>query len=192
MSQQRYCYYGRIIVKYIVRERLAVSDGFRSVKKNGITDNVFKLIGNDWMLVTAGPPDDYNTMTASWGGMGVLWNKNVCFVFVRPSRYTYEFMEKNQTFSLSFFTEEWRNALTVCGTKSGRDIDKAKETGLKPFPAGNGTTGFEQARLIIECRKIYFQDIEPEKFLDPSIERNYNGSDYHRMYVGEILDIKMK
>jgi len=192
MSQQRYCYYGRIIVKYIVRERLAVSDGFRSVKKDGITDNVFKLIGNDWMLVTAGPPDDYNTMTASWGGMGVLWNKNVCFVFVRPSRYTYEFMEKNQTFSLSFFTEEWRNALTVCGTKSGRDIDKAKETGLKPFPAGNGTTGFEQARLIIECRKIYFQDIEPEKFLDPSIERNYNGSDYHRMYVGEILDIKMK
>lgn len=192
MSQQRYCYYGRIIVKYIVRERLAVSDGFRSVKKDGITDNVFKLIGNDWMLVTAGPPDDYNTMTASWGGMGVLWNKNVCFVFVRPSRYTYEFMEKNQTFSLSFFTEEWRNALTVCGTKSGRDIDKAKETGLKPFPAGNGTTGFEQARLIIECRKIYFQDIKPEKFLDPSIERNYNGSDYHRMYVGEILDIKMK
>mgnify|MGYP003899451043 CR=1 FL=1 len=192
MSQQRYFYYGRIIMKYIPEERCTVSKGFKSIKPVEIRDNVFDLIGNDWMLITAGTPDNYNTMTASWGGMGVLWGKNVCFVFIRPSRYTYEFMEKNEAFSLSFFTKEWRNALAFCGTRSGRDVDKARETGLKPFPAGNGTTGFEQARIIIECRKIYFQDITPAQFLDPSIEKNYNGSDYHRMYVGEILDIKVK
>jgi len=157
-----------------------------------MTDNVFSLIGKDWMLITAGTVDNYNTMTASWGGLGHLWNKNVCFVFVRPSRYTYEFMEKNDTFSLSFFTEEWRKALTICGTRSGRDIDKAKETGLKPILGNHNTTVFEQARLIIECKKIYYQDFDPARFLDPSIEKNYNGSNYHRMYIGEILRISAK
>lgn len=162
----------------------------KAIKVNELTDNVFSLIGKDWMLITSGTVDNYNTMTASWGGMGYLWNKNVCFIFVRPSRYTYEFMEQNDTFSLNFFTDEWRNALTICGKKSGRDIDKAKETGLKPIPGNNQTTSFEQARLIIECKKLYFQDIIPEQFLDPSLEKNYNGGDYHRMYVGEILSVK--
>jgi flavin reductase (DIM6/NTAB) family NADH-FMN oxidoreductase RutF len=161
----------------------------KAIKVNELTDNVFSLIGKDWMLITSGTVDNYNTMTASWGGMGYLWNKNVCFIFVRPSRYTYEFMEQNDTFSLNFFTDEWRNALTICGKKSGRDIDKAKETGLKPIPGNNQTTSFEQARLIIECKKLYFQDIIPEQFLDPSLEKNYNGGDYHRMYVGEILSV---
>ena len=162
----------------------------KAIKVNELTDNVFSLIGKDWMLITSGTVDNYNTMTASWGGMGYLWNKNVCFIFVRPSRYTYEFMEQNDTFSLNFFTDEWRNALTICGKKSGRDIDKAKETGLKPIPGNNQTTSFEHARLIIECKKLYFQDIIPEQFLDPSLEKNYNGGDYHRMYVGEILSVK--
>ena len=167
-------------------------EGFKLIKADEIQDNPFKLIGNDWMLITAGPPDNYNTMTASWGGMGVLWNKNVCFIFVRPSRYTYEFMEKNQTFSLSFFTEEWRNALNICGTKSGRNINKAKETGLEPVPGNHHTTGFAQAKLIIECRKLYFQDLIPEQFLDSSINKCYIGGDYHRVYVGEILAINVK
>lgn len=165
---------------------------FKPIEANKLTDNVFSLISKDWMLITAGTVDNYNTMTASWGGLGHLWNKNVCFVFVRPSRYTYEFMEKNDTFSLCFFPEEWNKALTICGTKSGRDIDKAKETGLKPVPGNHQTTVFEQARLIIECKKIYYQDFNPAQFLDPSIEKNYNGSDYHRMYVGEILRISTK
>lgn len=167
-------------------------DGFKIIKADDLSDNPFKLIGHDWMLITSGTPDNYNTMTASWGGMGYLWAKNVCFIFVRPSRHTYEFMEKNETFSLSFFTEEWRSALNICGKKSGRDIDKAKETGLKPILAGNQTTGFEQARLIIECKKLYFQDLDASHFLNLSIEKNYNGSDYHRMYVGEILAVNTK
>ncbi|MCX7773582.1 MAG: flavin reductase [Clostridia bacterium] len=167
-------------------------DHFEWMKSNDLTDNVFSLIGHDWMLVTSGTPEHYNTMTASWGGMGVLWNKNVCFVFVRPTRYTYEFMEKNDTFSLSFFTPEWKKALNVCGTKSGRDIDKAKETGLVAFAGQNKTTGFEQARLVIECKKLYFQDLNPENFLDKSIDAAmYALKDYHRMYVGEILTCAM-
>ena len=169
-----------------------MSNEFKPIDACKLTDNVFSLIGKEWMLITAGTVDNYNTMTASWGGMGHLWDKDVCFVFVRPSRYTYEFMEKNDTFSLSFFTEEWRNALTICGTKSGRDIDKAKETGLKPIPGEHRTTVFEQARLIIECKKIYYQDIIPQHFLDPSIEKKYNNGDYHRMYIGEILSVKQK
>ena len=158
-----------------------------------ITDNIFKLIGSDWMLITAGPPEAYNTMTASWGGLGVIWNKNVCWCVIRPVRYTYHFMENADVFTLSFFEEQHRDALNLCGSKSGRDIDKAAATGLTPI-AGKlpGTTTFAQARLVIECRKIYFQDIDPSHFLDPSIHGNYPQRDYHRMYVGEIVNCLVK
>lgn len=165
---------------------------FRTIKAKEISESPFSLIGQDWMLITSGSIDKFNTMTASWGGMGFLWGKNVCFIFVRPSRYTYEFMEKNDNFSLSFFTEEFRPALNICGKKSGREIDKVKETGLKPISLNNGTTGFEQAKLIIECKKMYFQDITPEHFMDNSIKKFYPNEDYHRMYVGEILSVIIK
>ncbi|HBR02449.1 MAG TPA: flavin reductase [Ruminiclostridium sp.] len=169
-----------------------MNTNFKQIRPEEMTDNVFSLVGKDWMLITSGTPENYNMMTASWGGMGVLWKKNVCFVFVRPTRYTYEFMEKNDTFSLSFFTEDWRGALNLCGTKSGRDIDKAKETGLVPFAGSHRTTGFEQARMVIECKKLYFNDFDPKNFLDPAIESNYAKKDYHRVYVGEILSVHVK
>lgn len=169
-----------------------MDNNFKLIKPEEITDNVFSLIGKGWMLITSGTPESYNMMTASWGSMGVLWKKNVCFAFVRPTRYTYEFMEKNENFSLNFFSEEWRNALNICGSKSGRDIDKAKETGLKPFAGKNQTTGFEQARMVIECKKLYFSDIDPKDFLDPTIDIHYATKDYHRMYVGEILSVNVK
>lgn len=169
-----------------------MDNNFQLIKPNEITDNVFSLINKDWILITSGTPESYNMMTASWGGMGVLWGKNVAFVFIRPNRYTYQFMENNMNFSLSFFSEEWRNALNICGTKSGRDIDKAKETGLKPFPGKNQTTGFEQSKLIIECKKLYFHDLNPENFLESTIDKNYPKKDYHRMYVGEILSVNLK
>ena len=164
-----------------------MTHGFRTISPEDLTDNTFKLIGSDWMLITAGPPEAFNTMTASWGGLGVIWNKSIAWCVIRPVRYTYEFMEKADNFTLSFFDEAYRNALQLCGSKSGREIDKAAATGLTPI-AGTlpGTTAFSQARLIIECRKIYFQDIDPERFLDPGIHQNYPDRDYHRMYVGEI------
>jgi flavin reductase (DIM6/NTAB) family NADH-FMN oxidoreductase RutF len=151
-----------------------------------IRDNVFKLIGKDWMLITAGMSDSFNTMTASWGGMGVLWDKKVCFTVVRPTRYTYEFLENNATYTLSFFPSTYQKALMLCGTKSGRDIDKVRESGLTPVFDGDAVF-FEEARLVLACRKLYFQDIIPGNFQDVGLEKFYPDMDYHRMYVGEII-----
>lgn len=158
---------------------------FRSIDPDSIKDNVFKLIGKDWMLITAGTKDSYNTMTASWGGMGILWDKKVCITFIRPTRYTFEFLEKSEVYTLSFLEEQYRDILMYCGTKSGRDVNKVAETSLTPV-FGDGTVYFAEARLVIECRKIYFQDIQPDKFLDKTIHEYYPKKDYHRIYIGEI------
>lgn len=160
---------------------------FNEIDSELISYNVLKLIGSDWMLITAGTPDDFNTMTAAWGGFGVLWNKKVCFAVIRPQRHTYSFMEKTNHFTLSFFDEKYREVLEFCGTKSGRDVDKIAETGLTPVQGGAETIYFAEARLVIECKKIYFQDIDPRHFLDPEIHQHYPAKDYHRMYVGEII-----
>lgn len=166
-----------------------MADRWRTIKPEDIADNTFQLIGSDWMLITAGPPDAFNTMTASWGGLGVLWSKPIAVCFIRPQRYTRQFMEKADNFTLSFFDEKYRPALELCGAKSGRDIDKAAAAGITPIAATlPGTTCFAEARLVIECRKIYFQDLDPANFLDPAIERNYSNRDYHRMYIGEVLN----
>lgn len=164
---------------------------FKEIKPETLTDNPFKLIGQDWMLVTAGTPERFNTMTASWGGLGVLWDRKVCFIFIRPTRYTYEFIERSDSFSLSFFEEKYRKALQFCGSHSGRDTDKIKGAGLTPINR-DGIVSFEEARLIIACRKIYFQDILPTNFLDPEINKMYAKKDYHRMYVGEVMKFLVK
>jgi flavin reductase (DIM6/NTAB) family NADH-FMN oxidoreductase RutF len=160
------------------------------IDPKNLTDNVFKAIGSDWMLITAGTPGHWNTMTASWGGMGVLWNKNVVFCVIRPGRHTFGFMEKNDTFSLSFFDDAWRDALNLCGTESGRDIDKAAATGLIPMPGKFGTVVFEQARLVMECKKLYWQDVNPDSFLDSKLMGHYPIRDFHRMYFAEILECR--
>ena len=159
---------------------------FSETKPELLTDNPFKLIGTDWMLITAGAPRSFNTMTASWGGLGVLWDKKVCFCFIRPTRHTYSFVEKAASFTLSFFDEQHRKALTFCGTHSGRDTDKIAATGLTPVQE-EGAVYFAEARLVLICKKIYFQDIDPGNFLDRAINGNYAKKDYHRMYVGEIV-----
>lgn len=165
--------------------------GFKEVKPDSLTDNPFRLIGADWMLITAGTAERFNTMTASWGGLGVLWERKVCTIFIRPTRYTFEFVEKADIFTLSFFNEEHRKSLLFCGTHSGRSIDKMKETGLTPV-RDRGSVYFNEARLVFICRKIYFQDIGPERFLDSSIETLYPQKDYHRMYVGSIESCLVK
>jgi flavin reductase (DIM6/NTAB) family NADH-FMN oxidoreductase RutF len=159
----------------------------KTIRPEELGDNAFQLIGSDWMLVTAGNIQSFNMMTASWGGLGVLWNKNVSFIFIRPCRYTYQFIEKTDTYTLSFFDGAYKRVLNFCGTKSGRDCDKVKETGVSPAQTANGAIYFQEARLVIECRKIYYQDLEPEHFLDADILKNYPEKDFHRMYVGEIL-----
>ena len=162
-------------------------DKFKEIEPELIKNNTFKLIGSDWMLITAGTLKSYNTMTAAWGGFGVFWNKKICFCVIRPQRYTYGFMERSKNWTLSFFEEKYRKALEFCGSNSGRDVDKAAMTGLTPVEVTSGTVYFAEARLVIECKKIYFQDIDPNHFIDPKIHENYPDKDYHRMYIGEII-----
>lgn len=153
-----------------------------------VQDSFTHLIRDGWALLTAGKKDDYNTMTVSWGMVGELWGKDVVTAFVRPQRYTYEFMEKYGDFTLSFFGDEYKKALSFCGAKSGRDCDKAKECGLTPTELG-GSVAFEEAKLVIACKKIAFADMDPSNFLVPEIEKNYRNGDYHRVYIGEITEV---
>lgn len=164
---------------------------FKEISCENYNANPFTSIGKEWMLITSGDKNNYNTMTASWGGVGVLWNKNVVFAFIRPQRYTYEFIENNEYFSLCFFDEQYKSALSFCGTKSGRDYDKAKETGLTAnfdFEA----PCFEQAKAVLICKKLYAQPFENQFIIDKSIESNYAQNDYHKMYVGEIVKVLEK
>ena len=153
-----------------------------------LKDNFVKMISNDWALLTAGKSDEFNTMTVSWGGIGELWNKDVCFVFIRPQRYTYEFMEKNDYFSLSFFGGEYKKELGICGSKSGRNIDKMEATGFTPVDLGDAV-GFEQANVNVVLKKLAYQDMKPDGFIDESIMNNYANNDFHRVYVGEIVKV---
>lgn len=154
-------------------------------------DNLFDRIGEDWMLISAGNRETCNTMTASWGGTGILWNRPVAFSFIRPQRYTMEFIEREEYYSLAFFGDGFRDALNFCGTKSGRDFDKWKETGLTP--AFDLAPYPEQANTVLICRKLYRQDMTPESFLDAEIrEKNYPNNDYHRVFVGEIKKLLIR
>ena len=167
---------------------------FRRITTDEVIVNPFKLILRDWMLITAGPPDACNSMTAGWGGLGALWSRDIAFCVVRPVRHTYEFLEANSSFTLCFFEEQYKEALQFCGSKSGRDVpDKARAAGLTPIPGSlPATTVFPEASLVFECRKIYYQDLDPALFLDPKIEDWYPQKDYHRLYVGEILAVWTK
>lgn len=169
-----------------------MADTLQPVDLYRIKDNPFKLIADDWMLVTAGTIDSFNTMTASWGAMGELWHRKIAVCFIRPNRHTFQFTERSARFTLSFFDETYRKALNFCGTKSGRDVDKMAATGLTPIASESGAVYFEQARIVLECRKIYTHDLDPTAFLDPAIEKEYPKKDYHRMYIGQVERCLMK
>lgn len=154
-------------------------------------ENVFRLVGKDWMLITAGDGKTVNTMTASWGGMGVLWNKPVAFCFIRPQRFTYTLTERVERFSLCFLPEEYRPALRLCGTQSGRDTDKFAAAGLTPTVI-DGVPCVQEARLTLICRKLYTDMLKKEAFLDPALLANYKEDDFHRMYVVEIEQAYIK
>lgn len=165
---------------------------FREISVEELKDNPFTLINKDWMLITAGDESKHNTMTASWGGVGELWGKYVFTIYVRPQRYTLEFVEGNDYYSLCFFGPEYRNALSLCGTKSGRDIDKDQATGLTP-KFDEAAPYYEQARLVFICRKLYRQDMEESCFLDRKVfEDCYPQNDLHRMFIGEIVKVLEK
>jgi len=154
--------------------------------------NPFTKIDGEWMLITAGNKNSYNTMTASWGGFGTLWNKSVATCYVRPQRYTREFLDNEDYFTLSFYEDTFRPALATCGRVSGRDTDKAEATGLAPIFTEKAPF-FKQALLVVVCKKIYKGEIDPKGILNPEIDvDNYPKQDYHNIYIGEVVKILEK
>ncbi len=165
---------------------------FKNILPENLNENAIKLIANDWMLISAGNLNNFNNMTASWGSLGNLWNKPVAFIFVRPPRYTYKFIEETDYFTICFFEEKYRDVLRLTGTKSGREINKMKDLNLTPIKSQYNSIYYEEAKIVIECKKIYFQDINPNNFLNENIIKHYPKHDFHRMYVGEIVNTLIK
>lgn len=163
---------------------------FKKIDPTEISENAIKLIGKDWMLVSSGDEKSFNTMTASWGGIGMMWNHPCVWIFIRQQRHTFNFIENANTFSLSFFSDNFKDALKICGSKSGRDCDKVKLTNLTPkFFEESKIPYFEEAKLVLECKNIYSDFLKPEKFLDKEeISRWYPNSDFHKMYVAKITN----
>ena len=172
--------------------------GYTKINPKELQGNVFELIDGKWFLVTAKKyksGGQINTMTASWGFMGVMWGKPVANCVIRPVRYTYEFMEEADYYTLSFFSGEYRKALNILGTKSGRDSDKIEESGLTPVDVGGfdgKAVAFAEAEIVMTCKKLYYQDIDPGNFIDGTIDANYPNKDYHRVYWGEIVECLVK
>lgn len=166
---------------------------FVKIDPREMDGNVFQRIGDQWMLITAGDRNSCNTMTASWGGLGVLWYEPVATAYVRPQRYTKGFMDREKYFSLSFYGEEYRKALSLCGTKSGRDIDKVKECGFTAEYGLGDTPYFAQAELVLICEKLYADEIKPEKFVVPAVnDKCYPNKDWHTFYIGKIVEVLKK
>lgn len=165
---------------------------FKRITAEELAENPFKLIGKDWMLITAGDKENFNTMTASWGGVGIMWGKPVATAYIRPQRYTFEFIEKGDYYTQSFFEEEYRDALKFCGSKSGRDYDKVKETGLTPvIDDETGAVYFKEAKVVFICKKMYSQFLKEASALTEEVTKWYKG-DYHKMYMSEIVSVLVK
>ena len=150
---------------------------FKEINPKEIVESPFKLIGDDWALVTAGDREKFNTMTISWGGVGIMWGKPVVFTFIRPQRYTFAFMENGDRYTMSFFDEKYRAALKFCGSKSGTE---------------NGSVYFEEAKLVLECKKMYAQSLNAESIADHESVDKWYDNDFHKMYISEITKVLVK
>ncbi len=165
---------------------------WKYIKPEELTNNPFEMIGKDWMLVTAGNKEQCNTMTASWGGLGIMWGKQVAFVFVRPQRYTKEFIDKEERFTLTFFSKEYKKELGYLGKVSGRDENKIEKANLT-VSYENEVPYFEEANIVLVCKKLYHQYLEEQCFIGTeNVEKWYPDKDFHMMYVVEIEDVLIK
>lgn len=165
----------------------------KEIKATELQENPFELFNKKWALVSAGTKENCNTMTVSWGGVGVFWNKNVATIYIRPQRYTKEFIDAQDTFTISILPEQYRDALMYCGRNSGRDVeDKFEAAGLsKAFCEETPYVG--EAELVLVCRKLCEGDIDPDTFLDKENDAiNYPDKDYHRYYIAEITKVLVK
>jgi flavin reductase (DIM6/NTAB) family NADH-FMN oxidoreductase RutF len=165
---------------------------FKEIKPEQLEQSPFKLIGKDWMLVTAKKDGKINTMTASWGGLGIMWGKNVAYIVLRPQRYTKEFVDNADTFSLTFYDNGYKKQLGYLGSVSGRDEDKIAKSNLTVLDTED-TPYFEEADIVMICKKLHAQVINPECFIDSEIdEKWYPDKDYHTLYIAEIGKILVK
>ncbi len=161
------------------------------VEPNSLSDSAIDLIGKEWLLVSAAGKEGFNTMTASWGSLGYFFNMNVATIVIRPERYTYQFLEESSHFTLTILQPGYREAQTLLGKLSGRDCDKIAKSGLTSTTTPMGNPTFEQARIVLECRKIYGQDMDKESFVDQSIYEKWYGEGHgnlHKIYMGEIVN----
>ena len=183
---------------------------FKKVDLLHFNTNVFDDFQNKWALVTAGSLEHHNTLTVGWGSLGVLWRKKVCTIYVRESRYTYQFLEDNDYFTVSFYDEENKDALKIYGTLSGRDCNKDLKTNLSPFTIdeipdnilsdnvklSDNVISYKEANTIIVCKKIYSDVFKKELFLDDDVIDFYNKTKedktVHHFYIGEIIGIYQK
>lgn len=165
---------------------------FKEIKVTELEFNPFTKISKQWMLITAGNEEKANTMTASWGSVGFIWNKNAITMYIRPQRYTKEFVDANDTLTVSFLPEQYREALNLCGKVSGRDEDKITKAGLT-LAYEEGTPYFEEAELVFVCKKMYVQEMKPECLEDSTFDGTYYpNKDYHYLYIAEIQKVLKK
>lgn len=167
---------------------------FKEIQMEEWKENACKAIGKDWMLVAASKDGKTNAMTASWGGLGVMWGKNAAYIFIRPQRFTKEFIDGSDTLSLTFYDEKYRDTLSYMGRVSGRDEEKIAEAGLNTVvDADSNAPYFKEAKAVLICRKMYAQELQPECFIDQEAnEKWYPQKDYHTMYVCEIKKILVR
>lgn len=166
--------------------------GYKRIDADKIPGNIIKMLGEDWMLITAGNDQEFNMMTASWGGLGRLYEKPVAMCFINPTRYTYQLMEKNDTYTFTFYTEAYRDALKFNGSNSGRNTDKVKGSNLTPITTPQGSKAFSEAWLIIECRKLVAQSLTPEAISNQEVKQEWSGKQLHKMFIGEIINVWVK
>ncbi len=155
------------------------------------TTDILSVFDKKWALLTAGETGRFNTMTISWGGLGTLWGKSVATVYVRTSRYTHDFMDANEFFTVSFYPEEYKRILGVLGSKSGRDMDKINDSGLTPVEAGK-TVSFAEAEVTLVCKKLFHQELEVANMPEDIAKAMYEGQATHDMFIGEIVEIIRK
>lgn len=165
---------------------------WEKIEASQLGENFFELIGKKWMLVTAGTENSLNTMTASWGGLGMLWNAPMATIYIRPQRYTKQFIDQQEYFSLSFFPDDQRENLALCGAKSGRDIDKVSACGFTVCTGAAQTPYFDQANLVLICRKRYQAPLDAQALPNDVKEKFYPEKDYHTVYFGEIVEVLVK
>lgn len=165
---------------------------YKRIELDKVKENAARMFSEGWAILTAGDSESFNSMTVSWGALGELWRRDVAFCFVRPQRYTYEFCERSDMFTLSFYDVSQHRELSVFGSSSGRDTDKFAQTGFSPIPYNN-TCFVNNSRLVLICKKIAYQDLQPKGFVDASIDGEiYPEKDYHRMYIGQIVDVLVR